>query len=741
LILLFLLNNFYKFATFNVKLKPKNPMKKIVLICGAVALSFTAFSQNKLARPNVDGRNVRPERKLTVAQEKAPSQQTTPYVQARHGQTSGNSVQTVEPLGTAANALTAVGIRNFVWASPYSNTVMFTRRAVGGTTGPINGGRIFYDISYHGGATNTWDTANGPVFIPDNSPILVPSNGRYPQGAIYNPAGSADDSADAYMTYYIAALNNTNPSGTTNWGGNAYGTHKLDGTMAPTQHELVSDAGTGVWYVIPELMHMCKDGKTFALSESDWGAADLNGRGVAYDYNGTMIWQKGTFNTTTNDYDYTQQLVNIPAGDLPYNRWYSHPYTGGSTNTDPVSTMLGSAIAFNDNGQIGYMVCKLFSNTIETPDSSAIFHIYKTMDGGLTWNRTQNAPDFDSLDNLCVDSGFGMGITGQVFDVCMDVNNNLHIITVAGTDYMSQLYGTSQYYQENYGSLFDIYTTDGGATWWARKLMDNPIQEIYGVMGDPAVAANRQTYDNRPQITRSYDGTKLFFSWFETDTLAWQPLAANGGYNNQNPDMHVRAYDVTTDMWTPEYNMTVAPALGGDADGACYLASVAYYALDNGSGGYEVPTVIGTPSATSTNNNPDYLSPFQFKYLDGVDIPSSAYTIADVAYPQPGATKTLLGVLPTATHEVKVNNDFIVAPVRPNPFQGSTELMVQIAKPGSLVIEIRNVLGQLVGTKTYSNQSSGLHTYTIDGSQLEKGIYLYTVTYNGQQITQKMNVQ
>jgi hypothetical protein len=260
-------------------------------------------------------------------------------------------------------------------------------------------------------------------------------------------------------------------------------------------------------------------------------------------------------------------------------------------------------------------------------------------------------------------------------------------------------------------------------------------------MGDPSVAASRQIYDNRPQISRSYDGTKLFFCWFETDTTSWLPVSGNLGYNNQNPDMHVVGYDVTTGMWTPEYNTTAFPALNGDADGACWLGSVAYYSLDNGSGGYEIPTVIGTPSATTVNNNPNYSLPFTFNYLDGIDVPSGAYTVANVLAGSPNPNHVELLPLPTGTNNVKVNNDFIVAPIRPNPVQGSTELMVQISKPGTVMVEVRNVLGQVVSADTYSSQSSGLHTYTINASQLEKGIYLYTVTYNGQQITNKMNVQ
>jgi hypothetical protein len=728
-------------------------MKKVLLLSCAVAFTLSANSQGRLATPQLSGKPVFTEKKISSPDENAVVTNKSPYV-ARNANRSGgggnNSVQNVITLGTAANALTAVGIRNYVWADPTigngttNGTVVFTHRAVGGTTGIINGGRIMYDISMDNGAN--WDTTQGPVYTPSLSTVINPSNARYPQGAVYNPAAT-NLANDAYLNYYTATLNNTNASGATNWGGNAYGSYKLDSSANPTQHEEVSDSINGVWYVIPELLHMTKNGKTFALSESDYGNSDVVlGRGVAYDYNGTMIWQNGTWNSTTNEFDYTRQLLSVPSGELPYNRWYSHPYGGGSTNNLPVSTMLGSAIAFNDSGNIGYMVNKMFLNTADSPDTSAYLYVYKTTDGGTTWGMLDSIPNFDESTWLMDSSGYGMTLSGQYFDVMVDGNDNLHMIIVVGTKYMSELYGTSSYYYEGFGSILDIFTSDGGLTWWAHKLKTDQIHEVYGVMGDPAVAANRQVYDNRPQITRSYDGTKLFFSWFETDTNVatngWAPDPLNLGYNNQHPDMHVVGYDVTTSMWTPEMNMTKFPALNGDADGSAWLGSVSYYALDNGAGGHKIPTVIGTPLATSTNNNPDWQSPFTFKYLDGVEVPAGSYTVAEV---QPGGAGTvnhvmLRAVQPVGTHNIKLNNDFIVTPVTPNPFSGNAEILVQISKPGTVLVEVRNVLGQVVSTEAYS-KSGGAHKITIDGSKLEAGLYLCTVTYNNQQITQKMNVK
>src|SRR5436190_2247316 len=96
-------------------------MKKVVLICSAVAMCFAASAQNKLARPTRTAPSAAMERKQVIANEARPStgNQSKPNLAtARHGHTGGNSVQSVITLGTAANALTAIRTHNFVWADP-----------------------------------------------------------------------------------------------------------------------------------------------------------------------------------------------------------------------------------------------------------------------------------------------------------------------------------------------------------------------------------------------------------------------------------------------------------------------------------------------------------------------------------------------------------------------------------------------------------------------------------------------
>ena len=89
----------------------------------------------------------------------------------------------------------------------------------------------------------------------------------------------------------------------------------------------------------------------------------------------------------------------------------------------------------------------------------------------------------------------------------------------------------------------------------------------------------------------------------------------------------------------------------------------------------------------------------------------------------------------------RLDDEFLVSPVRPNPVTESADLLVQIAKPGNVKVDVRNVLGQVVSSTEYSNQNSGAHKYTINAGDLRSGIYVCTVTYNGMQHTQKITIQ
>jgi len=646
----------------------------------------------------------------------------------------------VRNLGTSANALTASGNWPCLWADPTigngstNGTILFLRQGIGPDTGAASNGRIFYDLSVDNGLT--FDTSHGPVYDPTLSTIYNPSYGRCPMGALYNPSFSTLAS-DAYLTYSNSTLNNTNPGDFQQypWGGAASGSYKLNMTALPTQHEWASDSVAEIWFYTPESFHMCKTGQTFTLYKSCYGKGDLYGRGNAYDYTENLILKKDVWDSTTHDFISTFQLVHDPAGDVPAYKW--NDILPGF-NTAPVKGFCSAKIVFDDSGQTGYIVSKKFLNIWDSPDTTVRLYIQKTTDGGATWNNIY-LPDVDEIDGLCADSGFSMGFNKRTtFDVALDRNGYLHILLPIGTKYMTLL-GTRVYYYGSYGGMFDLKVPPFGQMWKGHKLTPNSLHSIEGVMGDPAVALNRLEYDSRPQITRSYDGSKLFFSWFETDTLNWPPHPANGAYKNQNPDMHLVGYDIASNFWTPEYNFTIAPALGSAADGTCYLGGVSYYALDV-LGGHKIPTVIGIPQATATNNNPDYIQPFHFKFLDGIEVNNSQFIIAPVLYgsgPNPNEIMSFVapGIAPVPSIQLTISD------LQPNPATDRTMLTISLSQPSDVLIECRSLLGQVVFSSGIKKFSAGTNRYTFDTSSLSAGVYFCTVSSKGVQSTKKLLVR
>ena len=95
-------------------------------------------------------------------------------------------------IGASGNAYSVLYQgRTILWADPVLNSVSMTHRMLGGTEVEGNS-RVAYDLSTDGGATwqnnNQIYTPTGPdagTGYPDNA-------GRYPQGAILNPAGNTD---------------------------------------------------------------------------------------------------------------------------------------------------------------------------------------------------------------------------------------------------------------------------------------------------------------------------------------------------------------------------------------------------------------------------------------------------------------------------------------------------------------------------------------------------------------------
>ena len=76
----------------------------------------------------------------------------------------------------------------------------------------------------------------------------------------------------------------------------------------------------------------------------------------------------------------------------------------------------------------------------------------------------------------------------------------------------------------------------------------------------------------------------------------------------------------------------------------------------------------------------------------------------------------------------------------PNPVNGLTTVNVYLQNAGNISLKVTNLTGQTLMNMEKSNVLAGMTQFVIDGSQLNSGVYFYTVTEGDKSITKKMIV-
>ncbi|HXK50363.1 MAG TPA: T9SS type A sorting domain-containing protein, partial [Clostridiales bacterium] len=74
----------------------------------------------------------------------------------------------------------------------------------------------------------------------------------------------------------------------------------------------------------------------------------------------------------------------------------------------------------------------------------------------------------------------------------------------------------------------------------------------------------------------------------------------------------------------------------------------------------------------------------------------------------------------------------------PNPFNPVTQIKFDLAKAGKVQLRVYNISGQKVAELTNEVMNAGTHSVEFDGSNLNSGVYYYTLETNEIMHTQKM---
>jgi hypothetical protein len=687
-------------------------MKKNLLSISLVLTCAVAFSQSSPhARPGspvVHARDYKHDDKAAPVQN---ASRSTHAASARHVNPNHSSgVCNVVALGSAANALGASGGgRTQVWYDQDLNTVVFTHRGECGVPSAVtNSGFYVYDYSTDGGTT--WSINQGPMYgVASNTTTgctaLGPHRGRFPTGVIFNPAGNTDPN-NAHIVY-TGPWNTEFPTGTTNWYGQVYGVGHINGTPAIEHYDSLPNSAS--W---PDDLFITKQGVA-------WKLGDIGDQTTNFSFLDTLGLYKGIWNGS--DFTYT---------------YYPIHYTTNPDIVDAAGNPAGITdynIAFGDDGMTGYiaLITNQDAGNANYPDTTFYMQVLKTIDGGQTWSCPMDLDIRTCLDSAMVGQGSTIYASSWDLDLVVDKNNNPHIVnTIVPKAGPGSVFLGYEY--KSYG-IFDFYSTDQGQTYKAQ-LLAHP-QTYAGQFGTAGV--DQVTEFQRPFVCRTWDGSKLYYGWFDTDTATF------GILTNNNPDLHLMGYDVDGNMYTEDLSVFSNVGAGenitagSNADGACTFGNGPYYAKEGG----PTPSVPVSYMVVG-NTGLDVSLPCDFFY---VDCATPSGTLTHPGHPLDVTTHYLSPLCADGSGTVLTTNDLskdlLVSGNYPNPYTGKTSVDVSLAKAMDVTIEISNVVGQTLVSASYKNLHTGMNTLTIDGSALSQGLYFYTVKAGANSVTKTMTVE
>ncbi|MEI8135798.1 MAG: T9SS type A sorting domain-containing protein [Bacteroidota bacterium] len=468
--------------------------------------------------------------------------------------------------GSSSNMLTLLrNSTNPIAADKNLNTIVYAHRNNASAFGG-NSGNIRYDVSTNAGAT--WTTNVGNL-----NPLLT-SYGRYPNAAIYNPTGNTNPS-NAYIGYLAATINSVSSA----WNGQVSGVRQLNGAGNTENYNQTGNSNV----LITSSMVKGAPG-IFWASDVIYNASMVTGFRI----------YKGNWNGS-NDINWATNFTTTPTFNTAF---------------DGTLHVSDHNIAFDPTGNFGWM--SFLGHLTGGPTNYAYYPIfYKTTDGGNSWTGPIQVDlnQFSCATSILTSTN--VITTAFEHDLTVDINGNPHLITTLcnGNNGYSVYYGSTHH-------IFDITQFNG--IWNAYDVAN--VNTGRGGWGP--IVTNSVTMDMQPQISRTADGKKIFYSWTDNSTYTV-------GAANQSPNLMSKGYDVQTNKWTPVKDFTSCNAA---VNGTILFPHLAEEVLEPTATSFQLASIY---AEFSVANDPGQVS--NFKFLSNTIFNSTDFTIN-----QPTAPVTII---------------------------------------------------------------------------------------------------
>jgi hypothetical protein len=698
-------------------------MNKHLLLGSALLAAISAYPQSgKLTKPS----GAIEIKKKTEINESSTSNASSSFSgtvkQVKH-QVFGNAKTTVVTCNLFTGSMNAFGYlvsqSKPLTYNPALGTVAFIARK-SSTYTPSSNGNSGSIVAHH--STNLGTTWNYSC-IWANATNLA----RYPQGGIYNPLGNTNPN----NAYFVGMGPITGGSG---WLGDWYASKQIT-TPGNTTPGLDQQAHLDASPTIKK--HAMS---RYSFTSIDGGLVrsmatvlnDINGTtNAGYGLRGAALvkgmFSAGAFNWSVDSF--------IPSVNV---------------RGDGSGLIYGVPVAaWNDAGTIGYVVV-LASRAGTGPTTNGYQPmVYKTTNSGASWsllpsNDFADPVYFEGVYDRLYPTATNSNVicanfsNSEGFDVAVDVNGNLHLVTMLVGHYSNDpdslgyrsVFGTEQYSYGytgpfDYPVVYDFYTTTPSSiapSGWDYHMVDSMLTEgPSGTSGQPGYGSNiwsdgsgaKMDQDARIQISRTDDGKKIFYSWTESDPSV---LGLNW---NVFPDLKMKGMDVTTMKVTPRMNVT-----GGvtNADQSAYYHYMSNKAAGPSSGCVDIPFTI---TYNSTYNGSIDVNTY---YLAGAQVCPTSFSINPVSPKGLGASVNNSNAI---SYEVM---NF------PNPADHATTVVVGLKEAANFEVAIYNSIGQLVDIYKVNGQV-GSNEVNINLGNYRSGIYFYNVKVGNSVVTKKLVVE
>lgn len=657
-------------------------MKKLLLFALVAGLGLNTFAQNKMKETE----KFQPQRYDYIdmsTKTNVPTQHKVKDVQVPNPKGTNNIEQVVigqsGPYGVYSVLVPGQRCLSYL---PSINALSFTHRGEENTHPGTDNSTIVGSVSTDGGATF------------ENHLVVAESSGhrhRYPSGQLYNPAGNTDPNA----AFLIGAGPSISDGGST-WDQNFFGTIKLDGSNANLD-KIAYDFTQDGSQLIRKGMCVTSNGDVYIAG---YVGQQNGGNEVQSDLD--LVFYKGTKNGDTWTWARNTERVELTAG------------SDGNLNFS-----YDAGMAFAQDGSIGYKWIVGQKNVSE-PYGGLQPIVFYTEDAGATWTEIEiNLENNPIISEQIIPAQQGTGDVWPQFsetEAVVDANGNLQMFARLFGTYSQHPDSVGYYYSAYPGKIFNITIN--------KEQNIKQIMFVDSTVGKNVTKNSAAQYcfggeagwDSRLQATVSEDGLVIGAIWGDT------PNAETNyeGYNAA-PDIKGTARRITGDFEVP-VNFTASDIYTGTYK-YTFAAPVGKY-IENYDGSPRLVTAVST-SISMTE-------------FEGASDDSPTITHSLVNWDGLGGLP--LPIKPDAISEVEATNAFTVSQNQPNPFNGTTTITVKSNNVAPVSVEVANIMGQTVFTQN-EGTINGSKQITINASNLEAGIYFYTVRVGAESQTKKMMVK